>query len=394
MKVARHTSLTSSEERGNAMRGTYIALAKRLSRFCASVTVLAWLGSALAQAQRYTITDLGSLGGTTTIAYGENSHGDAVGFSYSTGAGCYFQAFRYTHASGMTDIGRQPSFGGCNYAVSINDAGQIAFNGDHHPGSGDYTAHLFSPSTGAVDLGTLPGDAVSYAVHLNAFGEVVGGSASSALLGDPFLYIPKKGMIDLGNLGGGRGTAEYINNLGFVVGSARVANTPVGDIWNIGHAFVYTSKTGIIDLNTLTATPGWELYDAHAINNFGLIVGYGTHTKASGSVLDAYRFNPWTREVIDLGTFPGGGISYAYDINSKAEVVGAAYLDASGAGNFRAALWLPGHAGALNLNDLVPAGTGWTLRQATAINDAGQIVGWGYVNGQTRAFRLDPVDEQ
>jgi uncharacterized membrane protein len=153
-------------------------------------------------------------------------------------------------------------------------------------------------------------------------------------------------------------------------------------------------ETGIIDLNTLTATPGWELYDAHAINNFGLIVGYGTHTKASGSVLDAYRYNPWTREVIDLGTFPGGCISYAYDINAKAEVVGAAYLDASGAGNFRAALWLPGRAGALNLNDLIPAWTGWTLRQATAINDEGQIVGWGYVNGQTRAFRLDPVDEQ
>jgi probable HAF family extracellular repeat protein len=377
------------------MLRTSIEGAKRLRSFCVSAAaIVLFSGSPMAGAQKYTIADLGSLGGTTTIAYGVNSDGDAVGFSYSTGPGCYFQAFKYTDRAGMTDIGLQPNFGGCNYAVAINDAGQIAFNGDHHPGSGDYTAHLFSPKSGAIDLGTLAGDAVSYAVRLNAFGEVVGGSASSALVGNPFLYSRKKGMVDLGNLGGGRGTAEGINDFGIVVGTARVASTPAGDIWNIGHAFVYTGETGILDLNTLTATAGWELYDAHAINNFGLIVGYGTHTTASGSGLDAYRFNPWTREVIDLGRFPGGGISYAYDINAKAVAVGAAYLDASGAGNFRAALWLPGQPGALNLNDLIPAGTGWTLRQATAINNEGQIVGWGYLNGETRAFRLDLVEEE
>jgi probable HAF family extracellular repeat protein len=345
-----------------------------------------------AHAQRYKIIDLGSLGGTTTIAYGVNNQGSAVGFSYSTSPGCYFQAFTYTNAGGMKDIGLQPNFGGCNYAVSINDTGQIAFNGDHHPGSGDYTAHLFSPNAGAIDIGTLPGDAVSYAVRLNAWGQVVGGSASSALVGDPFLYTPRTGIIDLGNLGGGRGTAEGINIFGIVVGSARVPSTPVGDIWNIGHAFLYTTETGIFDLNTFTATPDWELYDAHAINNLGFIVGYGLHKAATGNVLDAYRFNLWTQQVIDLGTFPNGGISYAYDINSKNVAVGAAYLDASGVGNFRAALWLPGQTGALNLNNLIPSGSGWTLRQATAINDKDQIVGWGYINGETRAFRLDPVD--
>jgi hypothetical protein len=39
---------------------TYLALAKRLSQLCVSVTVLAWFSSAVAQAQKYTITDLGT----------------------------------------------------------------------------------------------------------------------------------------------------------------------------------------------------------------------------------------------------------------------------------------------------------------------------------------------
>ena len=234
---------------------------------------------------------------------------------------------------------------------------------------------------------------MSYAVRLNAWGAVVGGSASSALIGDPFLYTSRTGMVDIGNLGGGRGMAEGINDFAVVVGSARIPTTPVGDIWNIGHAFVYTDESGILDINNLTRTPGWELYDAHAVNDWGLIVGYGQHQTANGNVLDAYRYNIWTGQVADLGTFPGGGISYAYDINFDGVIVGAAYLDATGAGNFRAAVWVPGKSGALNLNDLIPSNTGWTLRQATAINNKGQIVGWGYLNGETRAFRLDPVGQ-
>ena len=43
-----------------------------------------------------------------------------------------------------------------------------------------------------------------------------------------------------------------------------------------------------------------------------------------------------------------------------------------------------------NLNDLIPANSGWTLQAATAINDRGQIAGYGVINGQTHAFRLDP----
>src|SRR5205807_2615717 len=44
-----------------------------------------------------------------------------------------------------------------------------------------------------------------------------------------------------------------------------------------------------------------------------------------------------------------------------------------------------------NLNDLIPPGSGWVLTGAAAVNDVGQIIGVGTLNGEDRAFRLDPL---
>jgi hypothetical protein len=43
------------------------------------------------------------------------------------------------------------------------------------------------------------------------------------------------------------------------------------------------------------------------------------------------------------------------------------------------------------LNNLLPPNSGWILREASSINDAGQIVGWGRINGLSHAFLLTPV---
>jgi len=139
------------------------------------------------------------------------------------------------------------------------------------------------------------------------------------------------------------------------------------------------------DLNDLIdPSLGWELRNANAINDKGQIVGFGEHR---GFGLHAFRYSGG--KVEDLGTFPGGGISYAIGINSRGDVVGAAYLDASGAGNFQAMLYTDAH-GIQNLNDLIDPSLGWKLAQATAINDRGQIAGWGFLKGNPnpRAFRL------
>jgi probable HAF family extracellular repeat protein len=46
-----------------------------------------------------------------------------------------------------------------------------------------------------------------------------------------------------------------------------------------------------------------------------------------------------------------------------------------------------------DLNDLLPAGSGWELVWAFDINNAGQIVGWGELDGETRAFRMTVIPE-
>ena len=42
------------------------------------------------------------------------------------------------------------------------------------------------------------------------------------------------------------------------------------------------------------------------------------------------------------------------------------------------------------LTSLIPTATGWTNLNATGINDQGQIVGQGTINGQQHAFLMTP----
>jgi len=46
--------------------------------------------------------------------------------------------------------------------------------------------------------------------------------------------------------------------------------------------------------------------------------------------------------------------------------------------------------GMRDLNSLIAATSGWTLETAVAVNDAGQIAGMGWLNGQRRIFLLTP----
>jgi len=86
-----------------------------------------------------------------------------------------------------------------------------------------------------------------------------------------------------------------------------------------------------------------------------------------------------------LGTLLGDTTSQARDVNEFGQVVGFS----TGANGSRAFLYSVSD-GMVALNDLIDPASGWVLGWATSINDAGQIVGLGKLNGQSRAYRFTP----
>jgi probable HAF family extracellular repeat protein len=125
---------------------------------------------------------------------------------------------------------------------------------------------------------------------------------------------------------------------------------------------------------------------ANAINNQGIVVGYSSIRP--GGVLNAHACL-WQRgadrRAVDLGSL--GGRSVATDINDQKQVVG--WSSTSDAPWQRLAfLWRNGEM--LSLRDLIPQDSGWTLTTDNAINNKGQIVGTGIINGKKHAFLLTP----
>lgn len=275
------------------------------------------------------------------------------------------------------------------HPAAINHWGQVAVN--LYGGDGRSTLSIYDNATETVRaLGHLPGFPYSFCYGIAGIttgGDSVVGEAVKELgpgLYETVAFVSARGeMRNLGRLGGLRASAIAINRFSEIVGYSQTDSTPSSDYWNPGHAFIYTEETGMQDLNNLIdPSLGWQLRKATAIDEMGLIVGNGL---VDGRIR-AFRYYG---RLQNLGTFPGGGFSYALGINYQGDVVGAAYLDETGIGNFRAFVYSD-RFGLHNLNDLIAPKSGWVLREATSINDRGQIVGWAEVGGQEHAFLLTP----
>ena len=181
-------------------------------------------------------------------------------------------------------------------------------------------------------------------------------------------------MQDLGTLGGTTDSEAYgINASGEVVGYSWTRFNAAF------HAFLYSG--GVMhDLRTL----GGTYSDASGINASGQVVGW---SDTSGDA--AYHAFLYSGGVMhDVGTL--GTESRATGINSSGQVVGNALIPSSG---FSHAFLYSGGV-TQDLNSLISPLSGWNLYNATAINDLGQIVGYGFnSSGQIGAFLLSPVPE-
>ena len=307
----------------------------------------------------YWVTDLGSLGGESSSAYGINNNGEIVGDSWTTNG--VEHAFLYTGGR-MVDLGTLSGRASDeSHARGINNSTQVVGYSISTNGS---QAFLYSAGT-MIGLG--PASAYSEAYSINDSGQVVGYWYYGT-----FLYSGGS----MGNLG--FSSAKCINNNGQIVGWNIIQPSPYGDLT---HAFLYDVGTGLKDLGTLGGYASW----AQAINTNGQVVGSSMIDYIMYSPEHAFLYSAGT--MTDLGTLGGTNSgSGACSINNSGQVVGSSHTT-NGPHAF-----LYSGAKMTDLNKLIPANPGWTLTRATAINDSGQIVGWGFnPSGQSHAFLLTPI---
>jgi probable HAF family extracellular repeat protein len=313
--------------------------------------------------------DIGApgLGGPNSIAFGDNERFQSAGEAETStpdpnaedfcGFGTHLTCLPFLWQDGK--MVQLPTLGGNNGAANaISNRGKVAgFAENSTPDPGCPAPQLlhFKPvvwENGLIHkLPTAGGDPDGIAYNVNDNGEVVGASGTCTTFNPNFLnsllavhaLLWENGKAtDLGNLGGATGqaggnAAYAINNRGEVVGSSDLA----GD--TTFHAFLWTRKTGMEDLGTLS---GDVASNSISINDGGSVVGFS---------LDA-NFNPraflWRKgRMTDLNTLIVGDsplyLLTGCSINSRGEITG---LGLTSSGEIHTYLASPTHAVAASGN--------------------------------------------
>lgn len=354
-------------------------------------TVRLWLflsiSTALAAAQSYTVRSLGALKGDNESAgFWINNLGEVVGCSDTatsegypcTGLVTGQHAFLWSPTNGLKDLATL-SGGNISGAIGINDSGVVVgySNVGNEPAT-DYFAFQWTKSGGMVNLGTLPGGVSSAAFEINSSNVIAGDSFVSNGVVNAASWTNGK-IKALGGLPKAIFTAGLdINDSNYVVGQSVFSYGPPTK----SHAFLWTGSK-MIDLGTLS---GGIISVASAINASGVIVGQSDGT-STGGYLHAVMWDT-SRKIHDLGLLAGGTYSVAYAVNDSDVVVGYGNIRDNAA---HALIWTSS-GGMQDLNSLIPANSGWVLITANSINKAGQITGYGLINGHNHAFLLTPVN--
>jgi uncharacterized membrane protein len=326
----------------------------------AGSTVVAAPASAAPRPARYSITELGPAGpGDLSVATAVSNAGVVVGYVIDTGGNP--TATRWAAGTRTPLPGLVP--GGASWANAVNDAGQVAGTAARSNGYGFPVR--WAADGGVTDLGGPSNNALGQGNGIDPAGRVVGGQRPADSEGAlrPRLYEVSGGVVALTS---GDGVAYAVNARGQVVGAPAF-------LWERGRT------------TTLPGIAGSGGAEARAVNDRGQVAG---DAAAPTGGLDAVVWSGGA--VTDLGTIAGIPYNRANGINDRGQVVGTADPLCTPCAAPVAWLW-NGGGSLVALDSLLPAGSGWTLRQANGVNDRGQIVGAGLHNGVLRAFLLTPV---
>jgi probable HAF family extracellular repeat protein len=343
--------------------------------------------SAGAFAQTYTIKDLGVLkGDNESNGFWINNLGEVAGCSDTqtvygypcTGLVPGQHAFLWSPGKGMKDLGTL-SGATVSGAIGLNDAGTVVGYSNVKGLPVTQFVAVQWPSTGGIrNLGTLSGGASSAAFQINSAGVIAGDSFVASGVVNATRWV--NGQIkNLGKLQGAIFTAGLsINDNSYIVGESVFAYGPPFT----SHGFLWNGST----MKDLGALSGGITSMANAINSSGVVVGQSDGRNTGGN----WHAVMWdaSGKIKDLGLLKGGTYSVAFGVNDSEVVVGYGNI----ANNAAHALIWTAAKGIRDLNSLVPANSGWTLINANAINNVGQITGYGTHNGHNHAFVLTPVN--
>lgn len=365
----------------------------RAARWPVLLALLASLGTH-ALAQTFQISAVNPLSGDqTSIATGINNAGTLVGTSYdANGNGHAFYLHGGTQTA-LTTLG-----GSTSEANGISASGQIA--GSSALSSGLTHACYWTSGT-PTDVDPANAYGPSRGLTINSSGVLSGYYSNSSNQPQGFT-LNGSGLTAIAYPSAIQTTVNALSDQGLLAGSYS------------GASAVYAFIENGTRFQTLPNLSGGTEGQANAINLAADVAGWVTNSS------DQEQAAIWRNETLVLLGDLGGGYGEATGLNNYGQVVGASNIAASGY-NYAAAagyqapqnntsLNPPPPAGSLaplndslshaflwqngtmyDLNAFLPANSGWILQSAMGINDSGQIVGYGTLNGVLTAFVLTPA---
>ena len=364
-------------------------------------------GSLLAAAAfaqtHYTVTDLGTFGGTYASAFGINPAGRIAG-SAALPAGNQ-HAFLTGIGGTKFDLG---TLGGPNSEASGPNASEavaiLSETGKKDPNGNDFCLFgnnlICLPAIWNGSMTVLPtlGGNNGAALAINDRGQAVGFAETAVkdstcappqvLAYGAVLWQADGTAVPLAPLSGD--TVDFtfaMNNTGLVVGSSGTcANTPLFPFPVGPHAVLWKNGGPPIALPNLG---GSMVGVGAAVNDQGLVVGGSDlPSEKPGFPFVQIHCTLWTAAgPQDLGTVGNDFSSLPTAMNNSGQIVGGSCDDQ---GNCRAFLWENGKM--TDLNSLIPANSPLYLANAQSINARGEIVGIAVdtATGDTRAFLAVP----